>query len=79
MVTPEWSNVGVNVNLDKFYEAYDKGTSFDDVVDKAVDVINGGLDNTPSFDVATLSDYQPLRTHTQFFIRCFSTLWTMIS
>lgn len=60
-VTPEGSNVGVNVNLDKFYEAYDKGTSFDDVVDKAVDVINGGLENTPSFDVATLSDYSQMK------------------
>lgn len=36
-VTPEGSNVGVNLNMNKFFEAYDSGdVDYDQVVDKAV-------------------------------------------
>ena len=54
-VTPEGSNVGVNVNMEKFFEAYENGTDYDAVVDKAVDVIEGGFANQPTVDVAALS------------------------
>ena len=47
-VTPEGSNVGVNVNMEKFFEAYENGTPYEDVVDKAVNVIEGGFANQPS-------------------------------
>ena len=46
-VTPEGSNVGVNVNMEKFFEAYENGTDYDAVVDKAVDVIEGSFANQP--------------------------------
>ena len=38
-VTPEGSNVGVNVNMEKFFEAYENGTPYEDVVEKAVNVV----------------------------------------
>ena len=42
-VTPEGSNIGVNIGIDKFYGAVEDGRPYDEVVDKAVDVINIGI------------------------------------
>ena len=42
-VTPEGSNIGVNIGIDKFYDAMENGRSYDEVVDKAVEVVNSGL------------------------------------
>ena len=33
-VTPANSNIGVNVNLDAFFEAYDKGMDYHDVLSR---------------------------------------------
>ena len=60
-VTPEGSNVGVNVNMEKFFEAYENGTPYEDVVDKAVNVIEGGFANQPTVDVAALTDYDQMK------------------
>ena len=38
-VTPEGSNVGVNVNMENFFEAYENGVDYDAVVDRAIQVI----------------------------------------
>lgn len=38
-VTPEGSNIGVNIGIDKFYGAVEDGRPYDEVVDKAVDVM----------------------------------------
>ena len=60
-VTPEGSNIGVNMSLEKFYDAVQDGTPYDSVVDKAVDVINNGIDNRPEIDVAALTDYSQMK------------------
>ena len=60
-VTPEGSNIGVNLNMEKFFEAYENGTDFDAVVAKAADVIEGGLNNQPTVDVASLTDYDQMK------------------
>ena len=60
-VTPEGSNVGVNVNMEKFFEAYENGTPYEDVVDKAVNVIEGGFANQPTVDVSALTDYDQMK------------------
>ena len=60
-VTPEDSNVGVNIGIDKFYEALDNGKSYDEVLDKAVDVVNNGLRQRPEFDIDSLSDYSQMK------------------
>ena len=46
-VKPEGSNIGVNIGIDKFYGAIEDGTSYEDVVDKAVKVISDGFENRP--------------------------------
>ena len=60
-VTPEGSNIGVNMSLEKFYDAVQDGTPYDRVVDKAVDVINNGIDKRPEIDVAALTDYSQMK------------------
>ena len=60
-VTPEGSNIGVNMSLEKFYDAVQDGTPYDSVVDKAVDVINNGIDKRPEIDVESLTDYSQMK------------------
>lgn len=56
-VTPEGSNIGI----DKFYEAIGDGKSYDEVVDKAVEVINNGISQRPDFDIDSLTDYSKMK------------------
>ena len=60
-VTPEGSNIGVNVGIDKFYDAMENGRSYDEVVDKAVDVVTNGITQRPDFDINSLSDYSQMK------------------
>ena len=60
-VTPEGSNIGVNVGIDKFYDAMENGRSYDEVVDKAVDVVTNGITQRPDFDIDSLSDYSQMK------------------
>ena len=60
-VTPEGSNIGVNIGIDKFYGAVEDGRPYDEVVDKAVDVINNGINQRPEFDINSLSDYSQMK------------------
>jgi antirestriction protein len=60
-VTPEGSNVGVNVNVNRFYEAMENGNTYDDVVSRAFDVITNGINERPTIDVAALTDYEQMK------------------
>ena len=60
-VTPEGRNIGVNVNMEKFFQAFDDGMDYDEVVEKAVDVIEGGFANQPAVDVDSLTDYDQMK------------------
>lgn len=55
-VTPEGSNIGVNIGIDKFYDAMENGRSYDEVVDKAVEVVNSGITQRPDFDIDSLAN-----------------------
>lgn len=60
-VTPGGSNVGVNVNIDNFYEAMNNVKSYDEVLDKAVDIITKGINERPSFDIDAVTDYSQMK------------------
>ena len=60
-VTPEGSNIGVNLNMEKFFEAYESGKSMDEVVSKAAEVIENGFNNQPAVDIASLTDYSQMK------------------
>lgn len=42
-VTPEGSKIGVNVNMNQFFAKYEDGVDYDEIIDKAVDVIETAL------------------------------------
>lgn len=60
-VTPVGSNIGVNLSIDRFYEAMDHGASYDEVVSRATNTVMDALDNTPAVDVAMLTDYDLMK------------------
>ncbi len=60
-VTPEGARVGVNIGIERFYDAYDEGRPFDEVVDKAIDTINHGINERPDFDIDSFTDYSQMK------------------
>jgi len=60
-VTPEGSNIGVNMSLDKLYDAIRNNMPYETVVDRTVDAIENGFDQAPKFDVKILSDYGQMK------------------
>ena len=51
----------MNIGIDKFYDAMENGRSYDEVVDKAVEVVNSGITQRPDFDIDSLSDYSQMK------------------
>ena len=60
-ITPEGSNVGMNMNLEVFAEAYESGVPIDEIVDQVTHKIEAHLANMPTFDVAQLTDYEQVK------------------
>lgn len=60
-VTPEGSNIGVNLNLEAFFNSTNNGAEYSDVVEKAVDVVQEGIKNQPAIDVSALTDYNQMK------------------
>lgn len=55
-VTPEGSNIGMNINITALGKAHENGTGFDEIVDRTVDMVENHLGNMPQIDVETLTD-----------------------
>ncbi len=60
-ITPEGSQVGVNLNMDRFFEAYENGIPYDEVVNKASDVAEQGIKESPAVDIASLTNYDIMK------------------
>lgn len=60
-VTPEGSNIGMNMNLGVFAEAYENGVGFDEIVEQVTHKIEDHLSNMPTFDVQSLTDYEQMK------------------
>mgnify|MGYP003306935066 CR=1 FL=1 len=60
-VTPEGSNIGMNINITALGKAHENGTGFDEIVDRTVDMVENHLGNMPQIDVDTLTDYEQMK------------------
>ncbi|MBP5179622.1 MAG: hypothetical protein J6X94_00785 [Lachnospiraceae bacterium] len=60
-ITPEGSNIGVNLPIDKFFSALEDNAPYDSLVDKAVEVAAKGIEQKPDFDVAAFTDYSRMK------------------
>lgn len=60
-ITPNDSNLGMNLPVEKFFEAYDEGRPYDEVIDKAMEVIENGMNERPDFNIDDLTDYSKMK------------------
>ncbi len=60
-ITPEGGNVGMNMNLEVFAEAFESGVPFDEIVEQVTHRVETHLANMPTFDVAVLTDYEQMK------------------
>ena len=60
-ITPADSHIGVTLNMDVFYEAYENGTDMSEIIAKAVDTASHGIESTPDVDIASLTDYSQMK------------------
>lgn len=59
--TPKESVVGVNINMDRFYNAYENGTDMNELVNGAVDMVNHGFEQATMMDVSGITDYETMK------------------
>ena len=57
-LTPEGTNIGMNLNLNQLYDRMQRGEDYDSILQAAVDQAKEHLSNMPRFDVAELSSYE---------------------
>src|SRR5574344_1395765 len=60
-ITPEGSNIGVNLNLENFYQSNTDGMEYSDIITEAADVVEKGFGQVPTIDVASLTDYEQMK------------------
>lgn len=61
-IKPVGSNIGVNLNANALYAEYEKGTSLETIVDKAVNMAKTALKNRPDFDIDAFKDYEKMKS-----------------
>lgn len=60
-ITPEGSNIGMNMNLEVFAEAYESGVPFNEIVEQVTNKVEAHLADMPTFDVQSLTDYEQMK------------------
>ena len=60
-VTPAGSNIGMNLNLEVFAEAFENGVEFDEIVEQVTYKVEDHLSNMPTFDIQSLTDYEQMK------------------
>ena len=51
----------MNLPIEKFYEAFEDGRPYDEVMDKAMEVIENGINDRPDFNIADITDYSKMK------------------
>lgn len=60
-VKPEDGILGVNINMDELYKAYEGGHDYDQLVDRTVTRASAALENHPDFNLEALQDYDQMK------------------
>jgi hypothetical protein len=60
-ITPEGSNIGMNLNIDRFYASYENGVDYEDLVSNALDVIDRAIDKMPQINTNDFMDYDKMK------------------
>ena len=60
-IRPENSPVGVNLDVQSLFEAYEKSGDYDRVIDTAIDTVVKGFENQPSFNIQDFTNYDVMK------------------
>ena len=61
VIRPEDEQVGVNLDAQMLFAAYESGKSYDEVVEQATNIVAEGFENQPSFSVEDFSNYDVMK------------------
>lgn len=61
-VTPEGSNIGVSLNADVLYDAYEQNYGMEKLVDRAVEQIEIAIADQPQVAVEAITDYEKMKS-----------------
>lgn len=61
VIRPEGEQVGVNLDAQMLFAAYESGKSYDEVVEQATNIVAEGFENQPSFSVEDFSNYDVMK------------------
>ena len=61
VIRPEGEQVGVNLDAQMLFKAYESGKSYDEVVEQATNIVAEGFENQPSFSVEDFSNYDVMK------------------
>lgn len=61
VIRPEGEQVGVNLDAQMLFAAYEFGKSYDEVVEQATNIVAEGFENQPSFSVEDFSNYDVMK------------------
>ena len=61
VVRKENESIGVNMDASRLYSDLEQGRSYEDVLHYAVDVVQRGFEEAPSFDISNLMNYEVMK------------------
>ena len=61
-VTPEGSNIGMNLNIGNIFKAYESGASYDETLNRAASQIESEMQNMPQLSTADLMNYDEMKS-----------------
>lgn len=60
-IRPENSPIAVSLDVQSLYEEYERGKSYDEICDKAVDIVSTGFENQPHFNIDDFTNYDVMK------------------
>ena len=60
-ITPVGAQIGMNLPVDRFYNAVEAGMDYDEAIEKAYYIVENALEKTPEVDVEGLTDYSRMK------------------
>lgn len=60
-IIPEESNLGINLNIESFFAAFENGESLETIVKNVVDLTEKHLEAAPEVDLKMLNDYERMK------------------
>lgn len=60
-IRPEGQNIGVTLDAGRYFEVYEDGKDYEELVSLAVDTAEKGLEEQPNIDIPSLTEYEQMK------------------